>query len=30
MYNFKTILAQILDPLQGANRDVLGEPIQEL
>lgn len=28
MYNFKTILAHIPDPLQEANRDVLGESIQ--
>lgn len=28
MCNFKTILAHISDPLQGADRDVLGESIQ--
>lgn len=28
MYNFETILAHILDSLQGADKDVLGEPIQ--
>lgn len=28
MYKFKAILAQVPDPLQEADRDVLGESIQ--